>query len=225
MFFPSVVQRDGEWGCDHHTLLLSLLHPQEHPFSRVGSLPQKTFLLLHCKSFLQSAVAYGLLQCWSLSQSAALQEQAPLIGATCSYRTPQQALSANLLWNGLFSAQGHSSWQEPIPACTSQGIPASFGHINLLPPGPPWAPLQWDSVTHHGLCVGLLWHLQHLSFSFCLVSAELFLSHILTCVISDLNYFLITFFLSYKLCQKCYYHCLSEVGPSWTWLVMALMST
>jgi len=113
--------------------------------------------------------------------------------------TGSQALPANLLWRGLLSPRVRRSWQEPAPAWAIHGVTASLWH----PPAPAWGPPQaaggdllhcgpprtaGDSLPHHGLHHRL--HQGNLCSSACstsspsssltLVSAELFLSLIIT---------------------------------------------
>jgi len=74
-----------------------------------------------------------------------------------------QALSANLLWQGLLSPGVCRSWQEPAPArgsprghsllqastyCGMGSLPCAAG-LYLLYCGPPW--LQGDNLRYHGL--------------------------------------------------------------------------
>jgi len=108
-----------------------------------------------------------------------------------------QALPANLLQHGLLSLQGHSSYQKPAPMWAPHGVTASFGHSLLqrgVLPGLQVGicspvglhscrdslPSPWSAPWAAGnLCSGA-WSTSCPPSALILGSAELFLLHILT---------------------------------------------
>jgi len=117
----------------------------------------------------------------------------------CGSCVGSQVLPANLVHRGLLSPLVHRSCQEPVPARAPHRVTASFGYPPALawgPPraaegyllhrGPPWAAgaqpaSPWSSPQAAG--EPLLWCLEHLlplHLHLTLVSAELFLTHILS---------------------------------------------
>ena len=144
--------------------------------SSVGPLPWERVLhgLLYCGSFLQAVVLHTLLQCGSPAGS--------------------QVLPANLLQHGLLSPWGHRSCQDPAPARVCHRVTASFGHPPPVVWGPPQAAGVFCSIVNlHGCRAQLPHHGLHHGISapapvapptppssLTWVSAQLFLSHILT---------------------------------------------
>jgi len=163
------------------------------PCSRVRSLPWDTVLceLLQQKSFPRAIALHKLLHCGSLPRGAVLQEHAA--PAWVPHEVTSPASKPAPAW-----APPHWSCQKPAPAWASHGVTTSFGH----PPAPAWGPPQaaggyllnrgppWasgNSLPHHGLlhgCRGIsapaLGTPPPPPSSLTLVSAELFLSHLLT---------------------------------------------
>ena len=110
-----------------------------------------------------------------------------------------QSFRNRLLQHGLFSPWVHRSCQEPAPVQAFHKVTASFGCIHLLWHGVlhrlqegicstmDLRGLQWHSLPHHCLLHRLqgnlcssAWSTSFLSFFMTLVSAGLFLSHVLT---------------------------------------------
>jgi len=155
-------------------------------------LPPHTLPLLHCRVPLTGDTSTNFS---NTSPSHGMQFM------NCSNLAPpwgSQVLSANLLQRGLLSPQSHSSLQELAPAQGLHGITASFRHPPALARGPPWAAggdllhcgppwaakgqpaSPWSGPWAVGnLCSGA-WNASSPPSILTTVSAELFLSHILT---------------------------------------------
>jgi len=153
--------------------------------------------------------------------------------------TGSQVLPTKL--RGLLSPRVHRSWQDPAPAWALHGVTASFGHPPAPAWGPPWAAPPWGSKGCRGtacLTVVFTTGCRDISSlvpglplapasSLTLVSAELFLPHILThhlgCSCSLAGFFPLT-----MLSQRHYHHCSRthplassgrvHLGCSWHWL-------
>jgi len=160
--------------------------------------------------------------------------------------TGSQALPANLLRRGLLSPWRHRSWQELAPVWSPHGVTASLGHIHLLWRGVPSMACRWRSAppwTSMGCrgttCLTMVFIIGCRAISapvpgasppppssLTLVSAELFLSHILT-VLSHCRVF---FCFLNLLSLRRYHHCWwawpwPAAGPSWSRLALALSDT
>ena len=197
----------------------------------MGSLSWEKVLheLLQHESFPQAAVLHGMLQCGSLPWGAVFRNRLLQRGSP----TGSQVLPLNQLQRGFFSPQGHRSCQErrlptvsqpPLGASTCSRMESSMGWRWIA------APLLTSMGCWGTACLTMVVStgfrgisaqapgapLSHRS-SLTLVSAELFLSHLLTPL--SLTAFapggLVLFppFLN-KLSQRCYHHgSLSQPWP------------
>ena len=106
------------------------------PCSSVGSLPRETVLheLLQRESLPQATVLHELLQHGSLPRVQSFRNRLLQHGSPAG----SQVLPANLLQRGLLFPWVHRSCQEPAPAWAFHRVTASFGH----PPAPAWGPPQ-----------------------------------------------------------------------------------
>ena len=196
----------GGFGSVHHTLFLPLLPPQGEKDSHASPCPawgpshgRQSFTNFSNESFPWATVLHELLQHGSHPWGAVLQEQtAPAWvprGVTSPASKPASA------WAPLSTGPRVRRFcQEPAPARASHGVTASFGH----PPAPAWGPPRaaggyllhrgrpwaaggqpaapWSSPRAAGesLSAPAPGAPPPPPSSLTLVSAELFLSHLLT---------------------------------------------
>ena len=188
----------------HHTLSLLLLPPQGEDSShsspapawgpshgRQSSMNFSSVSPSHRLQFFTNCTSVGPFHEVQSFRNRLLQHGSP---------AGSQVLPANLLQHGLLYPWGHRSCQEPAPAWASHRVTASFGH----PPALAWGPLSrgcrwisaplWTSMGCRGTaCLTMVFPMGCRGISapapgapppppssLTLVSAELFLSHLLT---------------------------------------------